>query len=276
MKTILLSMTALAAIAIATPAAAQPWSGQHSGTGQLQIQLDEGMRTGMISRREAMPLRNSLRQLVSLERQFSRNGFTGRENAALRQRSNTLGRQIRLAARTGIALNSGRDWQRDGDPDRDGKADRNERSDRRDGERDGNWSDRRDGERDSRWSDSRDGERDSRWSDRRDNDDSNSRSDRSNRGERSDRSDNDRDNNWSDGRRSYGADARFDGPNRGDRFAGDARIGTPATLRMMPLPDQYREQFRDSDDVYYRFDTGRIYRINRSTNMVLALFDIAG
>ena len=266
MKTILLSMTALAAIAIAAPAAAQPWNGQHSGTSHLQMQLDEGMRTGMISRGEAIPLRNSLRQLITLERQFSRNGFTGRENAALRQRSNTLSHQIRVAARTGIALNSGRDWERDGDRDRDGKADRNVRSDRRDGERD----------RDGNWSDSRDSDRDSRWSDSRDNDDSDSRFDRSNQSERSDRRDNDRDANWSDSRRSYGADARFDGPNRGDRFAGDARIGTPATLRMMPIPAQYREQFRDSEDVYYRFDTGRIYRINRSTNMVLALFDIAG
>jgi len=262
MKTIFFSMTALATLAIAAPAAAQPWNGQHSGTGQLQIQLDEGMHTGAISRGEAIPLRSSLRRLITLERQFSRNGFTGRENATLRQRSNLLSRQIRVAARTSISLNNRPDWARD--RDRDGKDDRSVGSDRRDSDQDSRWSDRRDSDRDSGWSDSRDSN------------DADSRSYRSNPGAVSDRRDSDRDSRWSDSRRSYGADARFDGPNRGDRFAGDARVGQPATLRMMPMPDQYRDQFRDSDDVYYRFDTGRIYRINRGTNMVLALFDIAG
>lgn len=250
MKTILFSMTALAALSIAAPASAQPWSGQHSGTAQLQMQLDQGMQSGAISRGEARPLRTSLRQLISLERLFSRNGFSGRENAALRQRSSTLSRQIRFAARSDISTNRRSDWQRDGD--RNGEGRRGEGSDRRDSDRDGKWSDGRDSH------------------------DADSRSDRSNRDERSDRRDSDRDSHWTDSRRNYGADARFDGQNRGDRFAGDARVGQLATLRMMAVPDQYREQFRDSDDVYYRFDTGRIYRISRSTNMVLALFDIAG
>jgi hypothetical protein len=216
MKTILMTMTALAAISVAAPASAQPWSGQRSNTGDLQLQIDAGLRSGAISRREAMPLQTSLRELLSLERQFSRNGFNGRENAALRQRSNQLRQQIRLAEREGYSRDRRAGWDgRDGD-DRDGWRGRDD--------------DRRDGS--------------ARWDDRR------------------------------DGRDQYGSDARFDRPNRGDRFAGDARVGHPAGMRMVALPDQYRNEFRDSDDVYYRFDGGRIYRINRATNMILGLFDI--
>lgn len=48
MKTILLTMTALAALSVAAPAAAQPWSGQRAHTGDLQMQLDAGIRSGAI------------------------------------------------------------------------------------------------------------------------------------------------------------------------------------------------------------------------------------
>ena len=222
MKTIFLTMTSLAALSVAAPAAAQPWTGQRANTANLQTQLDAGIRSGTISRREAMPLRSMLRELVSLEHQFSRNGFTGRENAALRQRSNTLSRQIRMAERTGPV---GRWNDRDRD-DRDGWRDRDD--DRRDGWR-GRDKDERDGN--------------GRWSDR-------------------------------DDRYDGYVDARFDRPNRGDRFNGDARVGHMAGMRMSALPEQFRNQFRDTDQVYYRFDNGRIYRINRTTNMILGLFDI--
>src|SRR5688572_3972906 len=84
MKTILMTMTALAALSVAAPAMAQPWNGRQNQTADLQTRLDSGIRSGEISRREAMPLQESLRQLLSLERQYSANGFTGRENAALR------------------------------------------------------------------------------------------------------------------------------------------------------------------------------------------------
>ena len=225
MKTILMTMTALAALAIAAPASAQPWNGQRSQIGELQMQLDAGIRSGAITRREAMPLRSSLRELISLERQFSPNGFTGRENAALRQRSNLLSRQIRMAERDGYTSNRGAGW------------------DDRDDDRRAGWGDR-DGDR-------RDGSENYRDNDRRA--DWDSRNDR---------------------RDGYAMDARFDRPNRGDRFAGDARVGQLATRRMVALPAQYRDEFRDTDDVYYRYDNRRIYRVNRTTDMILGLFDL--
>ena len=209
MKTILMTMTAVAALAVAAPAAAEPWSGHNAQTSDLQLQIDAGMRSGAISRREAMPLQRSLRDLVRLERQFSPGGFSGRENAALRQRSNTLSRQIRMAERNGAPRAS---WE--------GRNDRQtaDRMDRDDGK--GRWGDRNDREL------------------------------------------------------AYGIDPRFDRPNRGDRFAGDARVGHHTTFRMLALPEQYRDQFRDNDEVYYRYDDSRIYRINRRTDMILGLFDI--
>ena len=217
MKTMFLTMTALAALSVAAPAAAQPWSGQNANTANLQTQLDAGISNGTISRREASSLRSSLRQLLSLERQFSRGGFTGSENATLRQRSNQLRRDIRTAERSGPSGRSA-GWQD------------------RDDDRRASWEDRDDDRRDGR-----DGG--DRWG-------------RDGRGD------------------GYAMDPRFDRPNSGDRFAGDARVGHLAGMRMVALPDNFRGQFRDTEEVYHRFDNGRIYRINRRTNMILGLFDI--
>lgn len=73
---------------------------------------------------------------------------------------------------------------------------------------------------------------------------------------------------------SYGSSSRFEVSSRGDRFAGDPRIGQRATRRMVALPDQYRDEYRDSDEVYYRFDSDRIYEIDRSNGTILRLFDL--
>ena len=236
MKTMLMTMTALAALAVAAPASAQSWNGQRSQIGELQMQLDAGIRSGAITRREAMPLRSSLRQLIGLERQFSPNGFTGRENAALRQRSNLLSRQIRMAERDGYARDRGAGWDDRDDDRRAGWEDRDD--DRRAG-----WDDR-DGDRRDGSENYRDNDRRAGWDGRNDRQD------------------------------GYAMDARFDRPNLGDRFAGDARVGHPASLRMVALPERYRNEFRDTQDVYYRYDNRRIYRINRRTDMILGLFDL--
>jgi hypothetical protein len=78
---------------------------------------------------------------------------------------------------------------------------------------------------------------------------------------------------WNDGRNM--ADMRFDGPVRGDRFAGDARIGQRAPARMLDMPVQYRAQYVDNDRVYYGYDNGRIYQIDRQSQLILALLDMA-
>jgi len=70
-------------------------------------------------------------------------------------------------------------------------------------------------------------------------------------------------------------DARFAGLHPGDRFNGDARIGQHATTRMVNLPAEYRGQYVDNARVYYGYDNGRVYQIDRQSQMILALLDIA-
>ena len=70
-------------------------------------------------------------------------------------------------------------------------------------------------------------------------------------------------------------DARFAGLHPGDRFNGDARIGQQATGRIVSLPAEYRRQYVDDARVYYGYDNGRVYQIDRQSQMILALLDIA-
>ena len=70
-------------------------------------------------------------------------------------------------------------------------------------------------------------------------------------------------------------DARFAGLHPGDRFNGDARIGQHATSRIVSLPAEYRGQYVDDARVYYGYDNGRVYQIDRQSRMILALLDLA-
>jgi hypothetical protein len=70
-------------------------------------------------------------------------------------------------------------------------------------------------------------------------------------------------------------DARFAGLHPGDRFNGDVRIGQHATARIVNLPAEYRGQYVDDPRIYYGYDNGRVYQIDRQSQMILALLDIA-
>jgi cold shock CspA family protein len=69
-------------------------------------------------------------------------------------------------------------------------------------------------------------------------------------------------------------DARFAGLHPGDRFSGDARIGQHVTPRIVSMPAQYRSDYVDTDQIYYGYDNGRVYQIDRKTQMILALLDL--
>ena len=178
-KIIFIALAATTAIA-AAPASAQ--SGGYGGTGygnvevradQLQMRLQAGVRSGAISRAEAMPLREQLRQLTRLEILYGRDGISGRERADLQHRINSLRQGIRMAERSGDSRYGRDDEDRyDRDDDRYSRGDRDVDS-RYDRDRDG-WDDR-DGNRDGRWDvdsrydsnrdgyDDRDHNRDGRW-----------------------------------------------------------------------------------------------------------------
>ena len=70
-------------------------------------------------------------------------------------------------------------------------------------------------------------------------------------------------------------DPRFSGQHRGDRFIDDIRIGQRATARIGQMPVQYRGDYVDNEDIYYGYDNGRIYQIDRQSRLILALLDIA-
>jgi hypothetical protein len=134
--------------AFAMPAVAQPGYDRQQGNysdnnnagmsisdriDRLEMRLQAGIRSGAISRREAMPLRQQLRQLHQLERRYAPGGINGRERSDLQRHM----RDVRMAIRQA----DGNDQARWADYDRD------------DGYgRDGGWSDRRD----DNWGDRRD------------------------------------------------------------------------------------------------------------------------
>lgn len=118
MKKLTTTIAALAALGFAIPASAQSgWEQSHRHNGydqneyrgggidaridQLQQRLQMGVQRGTISRREAEPLRQQLRQLRQLDRQYSRDGLSRNERQALQQRIQSLQVQIRSAERSG-------------------------------------------------------------------------------------------------------------------------------------------------------------------------------
>lgn len=91
------TMAAVSALCIAAPASAQD-SSFNQRVEQLNDRLQAGIRSREITRDEATRLRERLRQLIQLERQYSQNGFTRAERERLQQGIEQLREQIRRAA----------------------------------------------------------------------------------------------------------------------------------------------------------------------------------
>jgi hypothetical protein len=255
MKKIIIAALAATTALAATPAAAQ--SGGYGGNGygnvevradQLRMRLQAGVQSGAITRSEAMPLREQLRQLTRLEALYARDGISGRERADLQQRINSLRQGIRMAERSGDSRYGRDDDRYDRDDDRYGRRDVDSRYDR---DNDG-WDDR-DGNRDGRWDvDSRyDGNRDG-YDDR----------------------DYNRDGRWDN-------DEGYQQTNNGgivgqviDRITGNGalRVGQRASANLGGVPYAYRNQYRDSDSFYYRSDGRNIYQIDARTETVVRVY----
>jgi len=124
MKITFLAMTAIVALSASASAATQNGQDNPSPSAALRMQIDEGVRTGAISRRDTPALRDGLRELVMMERQFSPGGISRREGTILQQRGSELGRQIDFAERNGGSEVAGDDSRAAWDAryDRDHKA----------------------------------------------------------------------------------------------------------------------------------------------------------
>jgi hypothetical protein len=112
MKKLLIAATALGALAVAAPSAAQTANqgnynygnvnaggaaGVQNRIARLEARIEAGVQSGAIDRREARTLRQQLRDLTRLERQYSRNGLTQQERTTLQQRVRAFRDQLAMA-----------------------------------------------------------------------------------------------------------------------------------------------------------------------------------
>lgn len=236
MKRLLLSL-AISAAAITGPAVAQAPDNRYQdrpgsyrdddgGRGnissrieQLRERIEEGVRSGAISRREALSLRSSLRSLTELERRYSRNGLTNGELQDLQLRLRSLRQEVRQA--DDGARGRYDDWDRQGGRDDD-------RYDDRDGRRDDGRGYDRD---DSRYDDA-----DDRYPERE---------------------------------QRGGLGGVIDGVL--GRNPATLQVGQRAPTDLYGVPYEYRDQYRDTDQSYYRSDGRQIYQIDVRTRAVVRI-----
>lgn len=98
MKRTLLALAALATVA-AAPLAAQaaPWQTINQRQANLEQRINQGVRSGDLTRREADRLRGEFRSISRLEANYRRsNGLSARERADLDARFDRLSRQIKV------------------------------------------------------------------------------------------------------------------------------------------------------------------------------------
>ena len=116
MKTLLVPALVMAAVSVAAmPAAAQSrghnqhapyahgghgsWQSIHVRQSNLDRRIDQGVRNGSLSRREATRLRGEFSTLVRLESNYRRGGLTAWERSDLDRRFDRLSAQIRMERR---------------------------------------------------------------------------------------------------------------------------------------------------------------------------------
>ena len=129
MKKILLACAAMASLAAAMPAAAQPWDGDYGNFERREARAERRIewcqRNGGLSWREARELRNELRQLDWQQRRLRRGGVDRWEYNRMERELDRIERHIRRECNDDNGWRSGdrggrrgRDWDRDGVPDR--------------------------------------------------------------------------------------------------------------------------------------------------------------
>ncbi len=113
MKRLLLSALAAASLAaVVGPAAAYPHRGYDYGSASINqreagitSRMDQGIRSGQITRDEANGLRAELGRIQALENQYRRNGFSVTEQRDLDRRLDVLSNRV-------VATSNDRDYRR--------------------------------------------------------------------------------------------------------------------------------------------------------------------
>lgn len=111
MKTFILALAATTALTMSAGAAhAQHWVSINERQERLDDRIDAGVRSGELTRGEAMRLRHEFHDIAQLEHRYRRGGLSNWEIADLDRRFDALARQVRFERN---------DWQ---DRDRRGRA----------------------------------------------------------------------------------------------------------------------------------------------------------
>ena len=98
MKTFLAMAAAVGALTLAAPASAQSYGGWqpiNQRQAQLDHRIDQGVRNGDLTRREAATLRAEFNQIARIEADYRRNGLSNWERADLDRRFDNLSSRIR-------------------------------------------------------------------------------------------------------------------------------------------------------------------------------------
>lgn len=99
MKTFLAMAAAVGALTLAAPASAQSYGGWqpiNQRQAQLDNRIDQGVRNGALTRREATSLRAEFNQIARMEASYRRsNGLSAWERADLDRRFDNLAQRIR-------------------------------------------------------------------------------------------------------------------------------------------------------------------------------------
>lgn len=97
MRKTMLALVAASTVAVAMPAAAgaQVWQPINQRQQNLDRRIDQGIRNGALTRREAQNLRAEFRDIVRIEAQYRRsNGLQPRERVDLQRRFDRLSARV--------------------------------------------------------------------------------------------------------------------------------------------------------------------------------------
>jgi hypothetical protein len=284
MTRITIKLTALAALAAATPAAAQ-WGAGAVDTQSLRTEIDAGVSRGDISPDDAASLRSQLRGLMNLERQYAQDGMNRNERYDLQQRAlglrNEIGQAEGGAEGDGRADNGYRDGGRYGTYDNGRYGAYGDDSGGYGTPNSGTYGNGRYGTYgNSTYSNGRYGTYDNgNYGNGRNAPYGNGNYGDSGYGNgqysRDARDEAARDDDYrNDGRYDRG-DANGRDDSYGDDEGGDTlRVGDRAAGGLAAVPNAYRGRFRDGGNVYYRYGDGNVYQIDTRTGIVMRIYPI--
>lgn len=96
MKKIVLALAGLGIATAAVPASAQAWQNINARQARIDQRIDQGIRSGALTRREAVQLRGEFRALSRLEARYRVNGLSYAERRDLDRRFDALSARVRI------------------------------------------------------------------------------------------------------------------------------------------------------------------------------------